>query len=190
MKCPDCNGPIAIDATKCRCGWAASSSPARTEVAGRVSCDTEGCGAWAFIKEKNKNLCQRCWEGQLNAEAYAHCKDKGLNTVADMRAYCSRLLRSGVFTAPSFERWAENLQQPAIDRMAMMNGKSDKQVLLRLRGLGVIDAQNKIIPVDARAAARNAHEAEVRAERERAEAILKDQGVIAADVLRQESKPA
>lgn len=147
-----------------------------------IPCATPGCGGPAFAFVDDRNLCQRCYEGQLNTAAFERCKARGLVTVDDMRAYCRRILKRGVFSKPSFERWAEFMTQKTVDWLVMRNDKDDHRVLDRLRALGALDENNKLVPLEERAARRAKVEAERKAERERIDAALKAQGIVRSDV--------
>jgi hypothetical protein len=93
-----------------------------------------------------RTLCQACDERVFHEQAVASCKAKGLDTVEKQRAYCRQMVRSFGRRAPSFEQWAENITQEAVDRLVLMGGKSDEAVLEKLRAHGAIDGRNKVIP--------------------------------------------
>lgn len=176
-QCPDCWQGLQPGASSCRCGW---SEPAKSWDAAEASvptlrCSTASCGEPAFVRDGEANVCRRCYEGRHHNEAFERCKAMGLNSVDDMRAYCRGMLKKGIFAKPSFERWAETIKQAAVDRMALIGSDSDLEALERLRAMCVIDAQDKVVPVERREALRAEREAKIRAERERVEAVLKSQ---------------
>jgi hypothetical protein len=143
-------------------------------------CTTVGCeqvaAAWSA-------MCEACEDRERVARAEASCRAKGLNTTAERIAYCRKLLRARLFTAkPSFEAWAEPMTQSTVDLLLLHNGRDDERVLARLRALGALDEQNRLVPHEKRAELRAAHEARVRAERERVDAMLKAQGIVRREV--------
>lgn len=179
-QCPDCHSGLRPPYASCVCGWVepVRSRSVPSEAGVHLPCDTTGCGDEAWIRDGEQNLCRRCHEGKRNTEAFERCKAKGLNTVADMQAYCRQSLKKGLFGRPSFERWAETMKQGTVDTMLRMATLSDEKTLERLRTLCVIDAENKVIPVVERQALRDALEAKIRAERERVAKLLGEQGVV------------
>jgi hypothetical protein len=142
----------------------------------RPFCATVGCEQRVLFGQR---LCQACDERERNEKAMASNRARGLTSVDEMRAYCRRMLKRGLFgDRPSFERWAENITQGTVERLLLMGGKDDGRVLERLRNMGVIDEQNRVVPVDERGARRAALEAARKADRERIEAVLAAQGVV------------
>jgi hypothetical protein len=121
--------------------------------------------------------CRACDERIRHEAAEARCRELGLTTVAERKAYCRRMMKQ-TFAPPSFERWANHITQAGVDTLVRMGTKGDEQVLRRFRAMAVIDEHNQLIPHEKRAEVRAAIEARVRAERERIEAMLKAQGVV------------
>lgn len=139
-------------------------------VAGRpvVYCATVGCEQPA---RRGFNLCEPCETEQRQRASTAFCESQGLRTVEAKREYCKRLARS-FGRGPSFETWAKNLTQSTVDLIERMDGRDSKS-LERLRGAGVIDGRNKLIPLDARKVAADAYLAE------RARLIAQAEGALA-----------
>jgi hypothetical protein len=174
--CPDCSTPLGKDRAKCRCGWVKPAAAGGYVVAGQprpicraVGCETPAMNGYAH--------CEACDRRIRQEKSEARCRELGLTTVEEKKAYCRRMA-SRLFNRPSFERWVENLTQATVDRLALMGGNDDLKTLERFRAHGAIDEQNRLIPHEKRAEVRAAHEALVRAERERLETMLKAQGVV------------
>jgi hypothetical protein len=140
----------------------------------RPICRTVGCPQPAM---NGFTHCQACDERIRHEAAEARCRELGLTTVAERKAYCRRMMKQS-FAPPSFERWANHITQAGVDTLVRMGTKGDEQVLRRFRAMAVIDEHNELIPQEKRADVRAAIEARVRAERERIEAMLKAQGVV------------
>ena len=101
---------------------------------------------------------------------------EGLHSVEDCRAYCKKMMarfRYGQVGVHSFQRWCEVMRQETVDRLVLMDTKSDRTALDRMRYAGVIDEQNKLIPLDRRAAVAE----ERREERRQAEAELRARAI-------------
>lgn len=129
-----------------------------TTEAPKVFCDAPGCENRAFNRVAGRNMCRACLESEHRERAAEACKARGLNSIAEMRAYCMRLAKS--FVEPSFERWCKNMRQETVDIIARGGSTTDEKCLERLRAAGVIDGRNKLIPLEARAVAADAHRAE------------------------------
>jgi hypothetical protein len=175
-QCPECHGGLGKDSSKCRCGWVKPTTAGAYQVAGqpRPICRSVGCAQPAMNGFAH---CRAC-EDRLDSErARKACEALGLHTLEQKKAYVRRMMRE-VFAPPSFDRWAQTIKQGSVDFLVRSGGKDDGKVLDRLRALGVIDGDNKLIPLEKRAEVRAAHEAKVRAERERIDAMLKAQGVV------------
>jgi hypothetical protein len=173
--CPDCSTHLGKDRTRCRCGWVKPADAAYL-VAGepRPICRTVGCRQPAMNGHAH---CQPCTERIRHEEAEAFCQAQGLVTLADKKRFVREKLKSFA-RRPSFERWAENMKQESVDFLVRGGGRDDLKVLDRLRAMGIVDDENRLIPLEGRAAAREAREAKVRAERAKAEEILRAQGVV------------
>lgn len=135
-----------------------------------VPCDT--CGKPAR-RVGVKLICAECETAERQAAADKFCAEHGLVTIEDKVAYCKKLSRT-FGRGPTFEQWANRLTQSTVDMIERMDG-STSRTLERLRGAGVIDGRNKIIPPEARRVAAEAYAAErahiiVERERESAEA--------------------
>lgn len=174
-QCPECQGSLGKDPRKCRCGWEAPKEQAEAR---RAKCATPGCGEVALIRYEDENLCLPCVEGKHNTRSFERCKAMGLSTVEEMRAFCAKTFKSVGRQRPDFAAWAERIGQTTVDVALRMDTDSDRKLLERLRERCVIDAENKIIPLERRAAMRAEREARIQAERERVEALLAAQGVV------------
>lgn len=124
-----------------------------------IYCDTVGCEQQAFNRVGDRNLCASCVGLKRHAEAEAYCSAQGLDTIEKKRAYCLRLSRS-FGRGGGFASWAKNIKQAGVDRLVLMGGRDDEQVLERLRSAGAIDGRNQLIPHEAREVAAAAYRAE------------------------------
>jgi hypothetical protein len=154
--CPDCAGALGRSAQKCRCGWIRPGAAAQPSQPA-VPCD--GCDQAAYSKVEGRNLCLACQAAIRHEKAAAFCKARGLNSVAEMRAYCMKLSRS-FGRAPSFETWCKNMTQRTVDIIARGCTPTDEKCLERLQAAGVIDGRHQLIPMEARAVAAHAYRAE------------------------------
>ena len=121
-----------------------------------VFCDT--CDQRAYRRVGERNICRECEEREHREKSSIFCHARGLNSAAEMRAYCMRLAKS--FSQPSFELWCKNMTQRTVDLIAINGGPSDERCLERLRAAGVIDGGNRLIPLEARPIAAEAYRAE------------------------------
>jgi hypothetical protein len=102
--------------------------------------------------------CEACEVEQRHRESEAFCREHGLTTIEEKRAYCARMAKR--FAPPSFERWAATITQKTVDIIERLSGKDVDRTLERLRAAGAIDGRNKVIPTEARATAAEAYRAE------------------------------
>lgn len=130
-------------------------APAR-QVA-RVGCLTKGCGGFAAL---GGSLCESCQQEVRYRRSAAFCEERGLRTLQERKEFCRRQAREGLFRGASFETWALSMTQRTIDIIVLNGSASDEHCLERLRAAGVIDGGNKLIPLEARAVAAEAHRAE------------------------------
>lgn len=168
MNCPDCKAALTFDPSKCRCGWKAAARLVSV-AAPAAFCATVGCEQRCMPGHR---LCGSCEVEQRHRESEAFCREHGLTTVEEKRAYCARMARR--FAPPSFERWAATITQKTVDIIERLGGKDVDRTLERLRAAGAIDGRNKVIPPEARATAAEAYRAE------RARQICEMQAALAA----------
>lgn len=139
-------------------------------------CATVGCEGKALSYSTS---CENCETRVRQEKSEARCRELGLVTVEDKRAYCRKLARS-FGRGPIFETWAKNMRQSTVDRLALMAAGQEDQCLERLRSIGVIDGRNKLIPLEAREVAADVYRQDrarelVKLQRELAERALKEQ---------------
>lgn len=128
------------------------------EVRGLPTCERCHAGrATNIIKERR--LCDSCQADLRHEESKAFCDRMGLRTIDEMREFCRQRARTfgrGI----SFEQWSKTITQRTVDIIAVTGGRSDEQCLERLRAVGAIDGRNKLIPLEGRQVAADAHRAE------------------------------
>lgn len=176
--CPDCLTPLG-GSDRCRCGWLMPRGSAPSSNAAVRFCATVGCEGRALIYS---TLCQSCETRTRQEKSEARCRELGLVTVEQKRAYCLRMAKQGFGHAPSFETWAKNISQRTVDIIVTQGGKDSAHCLDRLRNAGAIDEANKLVPLDRREAVRAALEADRRAAREHLEATLAAHGVVRREI--------
>lgn len=106
-------------------------------------CATVGCEGLALAYSPN---CANCDARIRHEKSEARCRELGLVTVEDKRAYCLRMAKS-FGRGPSFETWARNITQRTVDLIALQAAGTQDTCLERLRSVGAIDGRNKLIPV-------------------------------------------
>lgn len=143
-----------------------------SEAGPSLACDTPKCDQPAFIRDETGVWCERCDEGRRNAAAFAHCKARGLTTVAAMKDFVRAKLKSVGRQAPNGAEWRENISQGTVDYLVRQHADDCDKLLERLRSSCVIDEQNKVIAKEKRPALRSERAARVEEERRRAAEIL------------------
>lgn len=150
------------------------------EVITKRYCSTVGCEQVAMV---GQSICEACDNRIRTERTTAANRARGLETIEQMKAYCKRTLRARLFTTkPSFERWSETMTQATVDLLILHAGKPDEIVLERLRAIGALDENNKLVPLADRPARRAAIEAKQKAERERIDAELRARGIVRRDM--------
>lgn len=166
--CPDCDGTLAPGAMRCRCGWV-QQRMGQVVTPHVVPCDE--CGK-PTRRVGARLICGDCEAAERQAGSKKFCEEHGLVTREDMVAFCKKRSRS-FGGGPSFETWTKNMTQGTVDIIERMDGQQSK-ALDRLRVAGVIDGRNKLIPLEARKTAAEAHAAE------RARLVVQAQAELAA----------
>lgn len=83
-------------------------------------------------------------------EAAAFMAEHGLKTQEDCRKFVREKFTEMRTEQRGFEHWCRHMKQSAVDWIARGESKDDKRLLQRLRDCGVIDDQNKLIPLEER----------------------------------------
>lgn len=133
----------------------------------RPFCSTVGCEQ-RVTNGANGGKCNACALREHQERADARCRELGLDTPEKRRDYFHRQLKRVRvdLQKPTFERWCDAMTQHSVDMMVRLDWDES---LEKLRRACVIDAENKLIPLEQRAAMLE----EKKKERERFEAELK-----------------
>jgi hypothetical protein len=120
-----------------------------------LPCGRGGCKNPAKVKVAERWVCFACRDELRSDESQKFCESKGLRTIDEKRDYCKRMARS-FGRSLSFEGWAKAIKQEAVDFLARDDSTGSREALERLKAEGAIDGRNKVIPLEARAVAKEA----------------------------------
>ena len=175
--CPDCNSGLRPGATSCRCGW--KLAVGAVDPAAIRYCATVGCEQKARVGALK---CESCETRERQERSEARCRELGLTTVEEKRAYCRRMAKTAFNRTPSFVAWALKMQQRTLDLILLQGGKDAENTRRRLEELGVLGPDGKLLPVDQREEAMVAAREKRAEERAKLEAQLKAQGVVRREI--------
>lgn len=99
-------------------------------------------------------------EQRQREEREAFMRENGLSTPEQCREFVRRKVRQMQWANSEglFERWCRNMRQVTVDWLVLAGGKDDLRCLERLRRAGVIDAENRLVPLEERENAAARHE--------------------------------
>lgn len=103
MQCPDCRVELANDAMYCGCGWKRDKVTTDGEPL-RVECAHMACQFRAKVKVKTPtglaNFCRHHYDDYFLTQAQETCKNLGLETLEQKRAYALKALKRINFAFP------------------------------------------------------------------------------------------
>ena len=95
-ECPQCKSEIG-NATYCGCGWGKRGRNHEVPIERRCACGYEGCPHDAMCKIQTKtgwlNVCDDHYRIYHHAKAEAYCRERGLLTTEQKRAWLREEMR-------------------------------------------------------------------------------------------------